>query len=533
MPVLFPEGRYLSATGIARANSGGQTRAMLLRSRLITAATGAPVDVLCFDPSRNYDSVRAQLLSEGLFVDGMRLLNIFEHYRELGWGDDAGHGEMLEPLDRLDAVDVSAPDGTVWQTSYRDPHSAEVVVNDFRRRDGSVYLRVAPYRTVSPKALPHQLVTVGTEGEIVGRFSGLTQWYHRWLRELTAADERTFLFMDSRYLMPIMAPIDDPAIHLIYLMHNCHLPAPRLWNTPPLPPYRRCLERIQDVGAFVTLTERQRADIELQWGHRTNLAVVPNPVETPPLPTPLPERHPHRVVLVARLEKQKRIQHAILAMERVLVEVPDAIFDIYGSGSRQVELQDLIDKRGLGHCITLRGHDPQARDALWTSSAFLLTSEFEGYPLSILESLGRGCPVICYDVPYGPREQISDGTDGVLVPDGDIEGAAQRVVELLSSPGMVQRMGTAGRAKARLHDQDTFLADWALVLQSVVQRASSDGELRDAEVTGTEATFASMSRWRRTLRPERLRATLGRHLPGFLKEQIVRGRDNLRGRHLP
>ena len=67
--------------------------------------------------------------------------------------------------------------------------------------------------------------------------------------------------------------------------------------------------------------------------------------------------------------------------------------------------------------VTLHGHDPRARDALWNSSAFLMTSLFEGYPLSTLESLSHGCPVISYDIKYGPREQISEGVDGFLVPE--------------------------------------------------------------------------------------------------------------------
>ena len=47
-----------------------------------------------------------------------------------------------------------------------------------------------------------------------------------------------------------------------------------------------------------------------------------------------------------------------------------------------------------------------------------MTSSFEGYPLSTLESMSRGCPVVSYDIKYGPREQITDGVDGFLVPRG-------------------------------------------------------------------------------------------------------------------
>lgn len=493
----FPRGRYLSATGIARPNTGGQTRAMLMRSRVLGAATGQPVDVLSFDPSRRYDAIRAELRSQKLLSGGMRLLNIFEHYREAGWGDEAGSVEPLERLDRLETVEVAHPDGSPWQTSYLDPASGEAVMNDFRRSDGSVYLRVAPYRTLSAEALPGTLIMVGPDGRVVGRFDGLTPWYHRWLKDLTVDDDETFLFIDSRFLLPLVVPLEDPTIRSIYVLHNCHVPAPRRWDTPSRPAYRRACEKIEDVDAFVTLTDRQRSDIELRWGRRNNTSVVANPVERPEEPVPPVPRSPHLVVLVARLEKQKRIADAIAAMELVVAEIPDARLDIYGSGSRMEELQELIERRGLSRSVILRGYDPDAPQALWSGSAFLLTSEFEGYPLVVLESLSRGCPVVSYDVPYGPREQISDGVDGFLVPDGDTSAAAQRVVSLLSSPELVERLGTAGRAKARLHEQDAFLADWASVLRGVVTRAPERTRLTavDANIDVTSPSW--LSRWRR------------------------------------
>ena len=95
----------------------------------------------------------------------------------------------------------------------------------------------------------------------------------------------------------------------------------------------------------------------------------------------------------------------------------------------------------------LRGYDPHAREALWNASAFLMTSEYEGYPLSTLEAMSQGCPVVSYDIRYGPREQIADGVDGFVVPEGDEAALAERVVELLRSPELVRRMSAAARER--------------------------------------------------------------------------------------
>ncbi len=478
---MLPDGRYLVIAWMVRAVSGGQTRAMLLRSRAFGTATGRRVDVLTIDAHSEYDQLREELRAKGLLGDEVRLLNLYEHYRTYGWGDETGSGEQLPPVSGLEVVETSHPDGSPWRRAYRDA-AGQVVLNDFLRRDGSVFLRAAPYHIDSVEQLPRELIRVGPTGEVLGRFTSLGQWCHRWIAELTGDDDRTFLFTDSRQLVPVLAPIDDPGIHLVYVLHNCHLPAPRRWDTPPNQQYRRCLEAIEHVDAFVTLTSRQREDIELRWGPRNNLAVIPNAVDLPEVPVPRPARDPHRVVLIGRLERQKRISDAVRVFQRVIKKVPDARLDVYGSGKLLDKLQALIDERGLSDHVTLRGHDPTAREALWRASAFLLTSEFEGYPLSTLESLSRGCPVVSYDIPYGPREQITDGVDGFLVADGDVAGAADRVVRLLSSPELVERLGVAGRDTAARHGEQDYLASWAAVLAGVIERAPRRTRLTSVEL---------------------------------------------------
>ena len=89
--------------------------------------------------------------------------------------------------------------------------------------------------------------------------------------------------------------------------------------------------------------------------------------------------------------------------------MPGATLDIYGEGAEHLALQALIDERGLDAHIALRGRTDDPGRVLDEASVFLSTSAFEGQGLAIAEALAHGCPVIAYDVRYGPREILAAG----------------------------------------------------------------------------------------------------------------------------
>jgi poly(glycerol-phosphate) alpha-glucosyltransferase len=188
---------------------------------------------------------------------------------------------------------------------------------------------------------------------------------------------------------------------------------------------------------------------------------------------------------MARLESQKRLVHAVAAFRRVVQAVPEARLDIYGEGSQRATLETEIERSGLTGAVTLRGYDPQAREALWSASAFLMTSEYEGYPLSTLEAMSQGCPVVSYDIRYGPREQIRDGVDGFVVPEGDEAGLAESVIELLRSPDLVQRMSVAAREQVARYGPTEFAERWAQVVRAAVELEPERTRIEDVafEVT--------------------------------------------------
>lgn len=481
--MTFPEGRYFSTPIDIGVEYGGQTRALLMRNRLFVTEIGLRPTVLTFTPRSDWRERRQALLDCGMLLPEIATLNLYEHYRDQGWNgfQDGARDPGARPIDvaRCRPVPETDLDGRVWRVAYQD-EARRVVVYDYLRADGTAYLRIPKFSFKDPATWPERIERLGVAGEVVGAFDSLGQWFRRWIREMTEG-ERSFVFIDSRFNAQHLLPMRAPHVHTIYMLHNIHVLSPRHWSSRTTDIYGRVLRRIPGMDAMVTLTDRQREDIALRRGRTNNLFVAPNPVEMPATVVDPPGRDPYRIAIVARLEKQKNLPEAIAAFDLVRRRVPQARLDIYGEGGEREVVQRAISERDLAQHVVLHGHDPQARQRLWQASAFMVTSSYEGWNLAMQESMSHGCPVVSYDVKYGPREQIEDGVNGFLVPHRDVEAMANRVVELLESPALVERMSSAAAARAA-SSKGRFVQDWKQVLEAVVDLKPRRTTLRHVDL---------------------------------------------------
>jgi glycosyltransferase involved in cell wall biosynthesis len=154
---------------------------------------------------------------------------------------------------------------------------------------------------------------------------------------------------------------------------------------------------------------------------------------------------------VANFKQHKRLDHLLLAAERVRRDVPGVRFVLVGQGPLEGDLRRLATERGLDDTVIFTGFREDAPRVASTFDVFALASEHEGLSIALIEALALGKPCVVPRV-GGLAEVIEDGKQGLLVPPGDIASLSEGIVRLLSDPELRARMGEAGRARAQVFD---------------------------------------------------------------------------------
>lgn len=279
-------------------------------------------------------------------------------------------------------------------------------------------------------------------------------------------DDRVFVTCEDRGLDRMLLAYENPNVKKVFLLHNSHLKPPFLNPQRIDPLYEPVLMQSKTEDRVVFLTSRQRHDAELVFSSQNRFWAIPHFVPSE-APTEAAPRDPYLVVVLARLDYQKRLGHAIKAFAKVVERVPRARLEIYGEGPQKRGYQRLIDRLSLRDSVRLMGYTRSPASVLQHASLSLLTSRFEGFPLVLLESVSQGCPIVAYDVRYGSSEVIVDGINGLLVPSGDISALAARMVNVLTDSALQQRLGDGARASAAALGPEAFVARWSALFASL------------------------------------------------------------------
>ncbi len=152
-----------------------------------------------------------------------------------------------------------------------------------------------------------------------------------------------------------------------------------------------------------------------------------------------------RVVgIVARLVPIKAHEIFLSAAEKVRKQIPDSVFLIVGDGPERAKLEAISHKAGLSDCVRFLGFRDDLPAVYAGCNVTVLSSNNEGMPVALIESLASGTPVVATDVGE-TRSIVDDGVSGYVVSVNDHNAVADAIVRMLSSKDTAHEMGLAGR----------------------------------------------------------------------------------------
>lgn len=157
----------------------------------------------------------------------------------------------------------------------------------------------------------------------------------------------------------------------------------------------------------------------------------------------------NRVIIVGRLDKQKRHDRLLSIWKKVVEAIPEAKLDIVGHGSEKDNLVRTVNELKLKQNVSFLGFRDDIPELLRGSDFSVLTSSYEGLPVAIAESFLQKRPVIAFEI--DSLREIIDDNCGILVKPFDIDEFAEKVVYLLSNPHIAKALGENGYNKVLTH----------------------------------------------------------------------------------
>lgn len=225
---------------------------------------------------------------------------------------------------------------------------------------------------------------------------------------------------------------------------------------------------VRKFDRFVVLTHEDKE----MWGEMPGIRVIPNAANF--IAEKYSDCTAKRVIAVGRLDYQKSFDRLIQVWEKVHQQMPDWRLDIFGQGEWKDMLQRMIDERGLNDVARLNAPTKNIGKEYSESSMLVMSSHYEGFPMVMIEAMACGLPAVCFDFKCGPRDIIVEGENGLIVPDGDIEGLADAMVRLMKDDDLRTKMGESAKKVVETYSEEKVMSKWLQLYEETVADKSGD-----------------------------------------------------------
>ncbi|MEM2373361.1 MAG: GT4 family glycosyltransferase PelF [Thermoproteota archaeon] len=201
------------------------------------------------------------------------------------------------------------------------------------------------------------------------------------------------------------------------------------------------------------------------------IKVVPNGVDLKEFsPGEFRKAERKKIIFIGRLFPNKGIQYLVEAAPIILARHPDVEFIIIGKGPMETELKKLIGRLNVEHAFRFLGIVPSIPEIMRECDIFVRPSLTEGMPLTILEAMACGLPIIASKIP-GTSEVVKDGETGILIKPGDVKQLSDAVIKLIEDENYAKRIRARAYEFIRNHySWDRIAEEYLKIYNEVLNR---------------------------------------------------------------
>lgn len=179
-----------------------------------------------------------------------------------------------------------------------------------------------------------------------------------------------------------------------------------------------------------------------------------------------------KIVAVGRIDENKNHEMLLRAFSGIAKEFPDYQVIIYGEGDKRKALKELSKELGIERQIQLPGSIDDVADQIYKTRVFVLSSNTEGVPNTLIEAMILGMTVIATDCPCGgPADLIMDKINGILVPVGNVEKMKENLRMLLNNLHFADELGKNAAKTADIYMPEKVYYEWEKFLSSLCRKS--------------------------------------------------------------
>jgi glycosyltransferase involved in cell wall biosynthesis len=281
-------------------------------------------------------------------------------------------------------------------------------------------------------------------------------------------------------------------VRAFHVVHSLAKAAPRLFSIPEWAIDRAIDRRSRIIAVCHAAAQRLQ---QVRW-FKQSIAIAYNGLDSRGVPVPAKDRDEFKILNVGYFDRNKNQAMLIRAAARLIKgghrHIRLVFLGAETSDGMQAECRRLTDELGIAESVAFAGFAPDAAPWYDDCDAYVLCSDWEGLPLTIIEAMRAGRAVIA-TASGGVAELVTDGVTGYTVPPGDEQALAGRLAQLSSDRDTLRRFGEAGRrAFEAQFTVDHMIRTYARIIDlPVVGEARATGRQADDGGAGMAETPAT------------------------------------------